>query len=96
MEILDYLTLYAPSVLCLLSSFIALLKVGKLLKTNVKDITGSKEIKGLKKEMKNLKDQLACSERYQIQIIELIKEKEKNEIPNDEDLQKKANNNELD
>lgn len=65
----ELIFMYAPMVFCGVASFVGLIKTGKIMRSNAKTIIESKEYNSLKREMKILRESLACQNRYNVEII---------------------------
>lgn len=85
-SIKEAIILYAPTVLCCVSSFVGFFKTAKQLKENAKDISESATISKLRKEIKDLRETLSCQTRYQIEIIKQNKELLQNEKHEDKEV----------
>lgn len=91
----EALILYAPTVLCCVSSVVGFLKTAKQLKQNKDDITKSVEINNLKKEVKNLRETIACHTHYELKLIEQNREILKHENSKNEEIQENLQGNKL-
>lgn len=73
-NIKELIVLYAPTVLCCVSSVVGFFKTAKQLKANSKEITESASITKLKNEIKALRETIACHNQYEVTLIEQNKE----------------------
>ena len=80
-KIYEYIALYAPTVLMVVSVIMNYLKTFKELKKNVSDIENSKVLTDTKKEIDSLKEQLAMQAKDNLELkvlqMELINELKK-------------------
>lgn len=80
-KIYEYIALYAPTVLMVISVIMNYLKTFKELKKNVSDIENSKVLTDTKKEIDSLKEQLAMQAKDNLELkvlqMELINELKK-------------------
>ena len=66
----EYIVLYAPTVFMAISSFVSWFKTKVQLRLNVQKITKSAEIDELRKEIKQLREQISCENHYYVKLIE--------------------------
>lgn len=66
----EYIVLYAPTVFMAVSSFVSWFKTRAQLRLNVEKITKSAEIDKLRKEIKQLREQISCENHYYVKLIE--------------------------
>ena len=88
----EYVVLYAPTVFMAISSFVSWFKTKAQLRLNVEKITKSAEIDKLRKEIKQLREQISCENHYYVKLIEqnekLLRGEENDET---EEIESRAN-----